>query len=238
MGNSPSHQAGGQEAGQKCADNQAGSSTNRVHGGTRKTRITVHGVPVDISEDCVCVWGGGLLCQVWPSGRCHCCYKQVQHCHCNVFLTCQSFGEVPNILMCRNKRMLVVLEGHRPYCWLYGASGTCQKHDSQTSRPPNDDNGENSNSSGGVSRDNESSSWEGPWRWLKRGIKRVKDNKHAFLPKEGWKSDIHHHHHRWGPRRCRRNSSNNNRRCGNKKNPKRSSTQNRSSKQKHLPKKQ
>lgn len=54
MGNSPSHQAGGQEAGQKCADNQAGSSTNRVHGGTRKTKITVHGVPVDISEDCVC----------------------------------------------------------------------------------------------------------------------------------------------------------------------------------------
>lgn len=46
MGHSPSHQTGGQ-----AADNQAGSTTEYM--GTRKTRFTVHGVPVDISEDCV-----------------------------------------------------------------------------------------------------------------------------------------------------------------------------------------
>lgn len=33
-----------------------------------------------------------------------------------VTMSRQSFGEIPNVLMCRKKRILVVVEGHRPFC--------------------------------------------------------------------------------------------------------------------------
>lgn len=38
-------------------------------------------------------------------------------------LTRRSFNDITNTLMCREKRMLVVVEGRRPYYWSCGASG-------------------------------------------------------------------------------------------------------------------
>lgn len=40
-----------------------------------------------------------------------------------VSLTRHSSVEIPNLLMCREKRMLVVVEGRHPFCWTCGASG-------------------------------------------------------------------------------------------------------------------
>lgn len=39
-----------------------------------------------------------------------------------VTLTRQTFGEIPNVLLCCDRRMLVVVEGRRPYCWNCGVS--------------------------------------------------------------------------------------------------------------------
>lgn len=44
-----------------------------------------------------------------------------------VTLMRQAFVEIPNVLMCRERRMLVVVEGRKPYCWLCGASGHMSK---------------------------------------------------------------------------------------------------------------
>lgn len=44
-----------------------------------------------------------------------------------ITLNRQNFGEIPNILMCHEKRMLAVVEGRRPYSWSYGASGHMSK---------------------------------------------------------------------------------------------------------------
>lgn len=41
----------------------------------------------------------------------------------HVTMTHKRFSEIPNILMCREKRMPVVVEGRQPHCWLCGASG-------------------------------------------------------------------------------------------------------------------
>lgn len=42
-------------------------------------------------------------------------------------LTQRSFGEIPNILLCRERRMLVAVKGRRPCCWSCGASGHMAK---------------------------------------------------------------------------------------------------------------
>lgn len=39
----------------------------------------------------------------------------------------KSFGEIPNILVCRDKRVLVVVEVRRPYCWFCSALGHMAK---------------------------------------------------------------------------------------------------------------
>lgn len=36
----------------------------------------------------------------------------------HITLTCQRFEEIPNVLMCHEKRMLVVVKGCRPFWWL------------------------------------------------------------------------------------------------------------------------
>lgn len=84
--------------------------------GTWRTKITVHGVPVDICEDRL----GDIFSK----------YGQVEEVSAittksgiatgdvmlHVTLARQTFGKVPNILMGRKKRMLVVVERRRPYC--------------------------------------------------------------------------------------------------------------------------
>lgn len=83
--------------------------------GTRRTKITIHGVPVDISED--------------KAGAFFSHYRQVEEVSAvvskasiatgdfvlQVTLTCQNFGVIPNVLMCRERRMLVMVEGRKPY---------------------------------------------------------------------------------------------------------------------------
>lgn len=39
-----------------------------------------------------------------------------------VILTRQSFGKIPNVLRCREKRMFVIVENQRLFCWTWGAS--------------------------------------------------------------------------------------------------------------------
>lgn len=54
-----------------------------------------------------------------------------------VTLTRQTFGEIPNVLLCCDRRMLVVVEGRKPYCWNCGVSGYMAKVCSgKASKPP------------------------------------------------------------------------------------------------------
>lgn len=84
--------------------------------GTRKTQITVHGVPVDIPEERM----GAFFAK----------YGQVQEVSAvrskagiatgdivlQVVLTWQSFQNIPYILTCREQRMFEVVEGRGPCC--------------------------------------------------------------------------------------------------------------------------
>lgn len=85
------------------------------------------GVPVDISKDQM----GAFFAQ----------YSQVDDFSATVnklgitsedfviqvTLTWKSFSEIPNILVCQEKMMPVVVEGCYPSCWLCGASGHMSK---------------------------------------------------------------------------------------------------------------
>lgn len=91
--------------------------------GTRKSKITVHGVTVDIYKD--------------RMGAFFAIFGQVDEVNAirsktgistgdivlQVVLTRQSFLDITTVLTCRNKRMLVVVEGRRPCCWSCGAVG-------------------------------------------------------------------------------------------------------------------
>lgn len=98
--------------------------------GTCRTKMTIDGVPMDISEDRV------------ESFLSH--YGRVQEVSAvvsksgiasgdfvfQVTLTHQSFGKTPNILLCKGRRMLVVAEVRKPYFWHGGGPrDTWQKHD-------------------------------------------------------------------------------------------------------------
>lgn len=81
-----------------------------VYMGTRRTNVTVHGVPIDISEDRL--------------GAFFALYGKVEKVTgiatgdvtIEITLTRKNFIDIPNILMCRERRMIVVVEGRRPYC--------------------------------------------------------------------------------------------------------------------------
>lgn len=92
--------------------------------GTCRTKMTIDGVPMDISEDRV------------ESFLSH--YGRVQEVSAvvsksgiasgdfvfQVTLTHQSFGKTPNILLCKGRRMLVVAEVRKPYFWHGGGLAT------------------------------------------------------------------------------------------------------------------
>lgn len=91
--------------------------------GTRKTKVRVHGMPVDITE--------------YRMGTFFAQYEQIEEVSAviskasiasgdfvlQITLTRRSIADIPNILMYREKRMLLVVEGRRPYCWSYRTSG-------------------------------------------------------------------------------------------------------------------
>lgn len=90
--------------------------------GTRRTKVTIHGVSCkdrmgaffskygQVNEVKVLISKSGIA-----TGD-----MELQ-----VTVNRKSFGEIPNILVCQEKRMLV--EGWRPCCWLCGASGHMAK---------------------------------------------------------------------------------------------------------------
>lgn len=95
-------------------------------------KFIIHGVSVDISEDRM----GAFFSK----------YGQVEEVSTvvsksdiatgdfviQVTLTHQSFGEIANVLMCREKSMRVVMDERRPYCWSCGSSGYMAKQPSTT----------------------------------------------------------------------------------------------------------
>lgn len=111
-----------QLAGSTLATNSVRLHTEYM--GTRRTKVTVLRVPVEINGDSL---GAFFLAR----------YKQVVDVTTTmsksgiatgdfilqVILKRKSFGEIPNVLMCRKKMVLVIVEGRRPYCWSCDASG-------------------------------------------------------------------------------------------------------------------
>lgn len=94
---------------------------------TQRTRIIVHGVPIDICEECM--GAGGFFSS----------YGQVEEVtfitsksgittgNINITLTHQAFGNIPNILMCWKKWMLVVVEDTDPTAGGVMHWGTCPR---------------------------------------------------------------------------------------------------------------
>lgn len=95
--------------------------------GTQRTRIIVHGMPIDICED--------------HMGAFFSSYGQVEEVTfitsksgittgnivLEVTLTHQAFGNIANILMCRKKWMLVVVEATDPTAGRVVPWGTCPR---------------------------------------------------------------------------------------------------------------
>lgn len=94
---------------------------------TRRTNVTVHVVPIDISEDrqgaFFAQYGkvervGGVISKAGIS---------TGDALIEITLTRKNFNDIPNVIMCRDRRILVVVEGYKPYCWACGISGHMAK---------------------------------------------------------------------------------------------------------------
>lgn len=92
--------------------------------GSRRTKVTIHGVPVDIPEDRMGTFFAkyGEVNALISKAAIAKDDLEVQ-----VTVSRESFGEIPNTLVCRDKRMLVVIVGRRQYCWPSSASGHMAK---------------------------------------------------------------------------------------------------------------
>lgn len=80
--------------------------------GTRNTKVTVHGVPVDITVDRI----GAFFAQYGKVEEVSGVISKANIATGNIVLQVtlirRSFADIPNILVSREKRMLVVVEGH------------------------------------------------------------------------------------------------------------------------------
>lgn len=45
------------------------------------------------------------------------------HCVLQVTISCKNFLDIPDILICQDKRILVVVEERRPHCWSCSTAG-------------------------------------------------------------------------------------------------------------------
>lgn len=99
------------------------------------TNVTIHGEPVDIAEDRM-----GTFCAKY--GEVHKVKALISKAglatgdmDVQVTVNRKIFGELSNILICRDKMMLVVLECRRLYWWSYCTSGPMAKECSGKSTP-------------------------------------------------------------------------------------------------------
>lgn len=95
--------------------------------GARRTKVTVHGVPVDITEDRMEAFFAQFGKAEEVSGVISKAGIAIGDIVLQITLTHRRFANILNILMYREMRILVVVEGRRPYCWLCGVSGHMAK---------------------------------------------------------------------------------------------------------------
>lgn len=87
----------------------------------------MHGVPIDISEDRL----GAFFAQYgkveWVAGIVSKAGIATGDVLIEITLTRKNFNDIPNIIMCRDRQMLVVVEGRKPNCWACRISGHMAK---------------------------------------------------------------------------------------------------------------
>lgn len=95
--------------------------------GTLWTRVTLHSVPMDINKDHVEAFFAS--------------YGQVEEVTCilskagvpsrdfavQVILDRMKFNKIPDILMCRDRKIFVIIEGRRPHCCVAEAKDKLHK---------------------------------------------------------------------------------------------------------------
>lgn len=92
--------------------------------GAHRTRITIHGLLLNLNKDHM-----GAFFVLYGQ------VEEVAHILCvpsgdfsvQVILDRTKLQEIPDILVCRGKRIFVVVEGRRPHCWLCGTVGHLAK---------------------------------------------------------------------------------------------------------------
>lgn len=118
---------------------------------TCRTRITVHGVPMDIFEDKMEAFFLKFSKVEEVKALLGKSSIETGDVDLQVTLTQRSFGEIPNILLCRERRILVAVEGWRPCCWSCRASGHMAKERSACNLAHNSSSSSHSTHRGGSS---------------------------------------------------------------------------------------
>ena len=95
--------------------------------GTRKTKITLHGVPWLLEPKHMASYFAchGLVDKAYVIRR----RSGLGSTDMEVLVTMnrQEYRDVPNIIMCGSHKIFVVVEGRRPHCWSCGAAGHMAK---------------------------------------------------------------------------------------------------------------
>lgn len=106
----------GEEAGTKSV------SLQTKYMGTWRTKITLRGVPLDIKEERV----GALISQFGQVTDVTAAASKsgiaTEDYVLQVTLTRKSFMNIPNILTCRGRNILVIVKGRGPHCWSCGTA--------------------------------------------------------------------------------------------------------------------
>lgn len=91
--------------------------------GTCRTRVTIHGVPVDITTNRM----GAFFTKYGEVNEVKALSSksgiETGDMEVQITLDQHNFREIPNTLVCRKRKMLVVVEGRKPCCWLCGVGG-------------------------------------------------------------------------------------------------------------------
>lgn len=92
--------------------------------------MTVHRIPVDIPDDRM----GAFFTKFGEVNEVKALSSkagiETGDMEIQITLNRKDFQEIPNILVCRDWRMLVVVEGRKPWCWSCGVSGHMVKESS------------------------------------------------------------------------------------------------------------
>lgn len=102
--------------------------------GTRRTKITIHCVPIDISED----WMGAFFAKFGKVEEVKALVDKsgilTGDVEVQVTLDRNSFKQIPNTFACRERKMWIVVEGRKPSCWVCDVVGHIAK-DCPAKRP-------------------------------------------------------------------------------------------------------